>query len=362
MDEKELKEKLKKSIDEHELAWQEFFKDKPTPKNDDEQRQEIIEFGFWYNNVRPQTDTGKTPAQMGERILEYGEDNYEEYQRQLEVQDILQLIADEKFKEALKECDSTLKFETLEGLKKPNEAKIVLEKCIKLDPENPLVHYHLAGNLVTQKNFVAALKEIEQSVQKDEKNFEYLILKAQILSLMDNASFIEVLKKAKSADNDRLENFLDNLWIENKKSAAEKEKILKAALPHLASTNNSAFLETAEKALLMPVGREFREMFKGIQIESLFDKNEIEKAKVLARELLSANPKNPHAHYYQANIELHEGKPQKALKTINDCIKVAEERRIPHFDYYAYKATILKVLGEDSTEMETKAKELRNKI
>ncbi|MEK6942100.1 MAG: tetratricopeptide repeat protein, partial [archaeon] len=338
MGEKELKEKLKKSIDEHELAWQEFFKDKPNPKNDDEERQEMIEFGFWYNNVRPQTDTGKTPAQMGERILEYGEDNYEEYQRQLEVQDVLQLIADEKFKEALKECDSILKFEpknvdllllkfeALQGLKKPNEAKSILEKCIKLEPENPLVHYHLAGHLVTQKNFEWALKEIEKAVQKDEKNFEYLILKAQILSLMGNASFIEVLKKAKATDNNRLENFLDNLWIENQKFAAEKEKILKASLPHLKSRNNSAFLEAAENALLMPVRREFREMFKGIQIESHFDKNEIEKAKVLARELLSSNPKNPHAHYYQANIELHEGKPQIALKTINDCIKVAEEK------------------------------------
>ena len=60
--------KASKSINEFESAWQEFFKDKPTPKNDEEEKKELEDFHHWYNNVRKQNDTGKTPAEMYEEI------------------------------------------------------------------------------------------------------------------------------------------------------------------------------------------------------------------------------------------------------------------------------------------------------
>jgi hypothetical protein len=62
------KEKIPKeayiSFIEFEKAWQEFFKDKPEPTNDYEERKEQEEFYHWYNNIRKQSDTGKTPAEM----------------------------------------------------------------------------------------------------------------------------------------------------------------------------------------------------------------------------------------------------------------------------------------------------------
>src|SRR3989344_6217263 len=57
---------------EFELAWQEFFKNKPKPKNDEEERKEQEEFHHWYNYVRKQSDTGKTPAEMYKEI--YGKE------------------------------------------------------------------------------------------------------------------------------------------------------------------------------------------------------------------------------------------------------------------------------------------------
>ena len=72
MDEKELKKEGLRSIKEFELAWQEFFKDKPEPKNDEEDRKQQEEFYYWYNYVRKQSDTGKTPAEMYKEI--YGKD------------------------------------------------------------------------------------------------------------------------------------------------------------------------------------------------------------------------------------------------------------------------------------------------
>jgi hypothetical protein len=57
---------------EMEMAWQEFFKDRPRPKNDKEERKEQEEYHNWYNHVRKQSDTGKIPAQMYKEI--YGKE------------------------------------------------------------------------------------------------------------------------------------------------------------------------------------------------------------------------------------------------------------------------------------------------
>jgi len=68
---KQLK-KAKRSAEEFEMAWQEFFKNKPRPKNDEEERKEQEEFHNWYNHIRKQSDTGKTPAEMYKEI--YGKE------------------------------------------------------------------------------------------------------------------------------------------------------------------------------------------------------------------------------------------------------------------------------------------------
>ena len=68
MNEKELKEESFKGMKEFELAWQEFFKDKPEPRTEEEDRKQQEEFHYWYNYVRKQSDTGKTPAEMYKEI------------------------------------------------------------------------------------------------------------------------------------------------------------------------------------------------------------------------------------------------------------------------------------------------------
>lgn len=76
---KEQLEAAKISMKEFELAWQEYFKDKPNPKNDDEERKEQEEFHYWYNNIRKQSDTGKTPVEMEKRIMNFEwDENYSE--------------------------------------------------------------------------------------------------------------------------------------------------------------------------------------------------------------------------------------------------------------------------------------------
>ena len=58
------KKEIISGIKEFDLAWQEYFKDKPKPKNDEEDRKQQAGFYYWYNNIRKQSDTGKTPAEM----------------------------------------------------------------------------------------------------------------------------------------------------------------------------------------------------------------------------------------------------------------------------------------------------------
>ncbi len=73
--EKKIIEDGRRSMKEFDMAWSEFFKSKPQPRNDDEDRKQQEEFCDWYNNVRKQSDTGRTPREMGKRIIELGWDD-----------------------------------------------------------------------------------------------------------------------------------------------------------------------------------------------------------------------------------------------------------------------------------------------
>ena len=64
------KKEVRFAIKKFDLAWQEYFKDKPKPENDEEDRKQQAGFYYWYNNIRKQSDTGKTPAEMYKEIYD----------------------------------------------------------------------------------------------------------------------------------------------------------------------------------------------------------------------------------------------------------------------------------------------------
>lgn len=59
------------AIREYGMGFGEYFKNKPKPKNDKEMKKQMDEFMYWYNHVRKQSDTKKTPDEMYKEI--YGE-------------------------------------------------------------------------------------------------------------------------------------------------------------------------------------------------------------------------------------------------------------------------------------------------
>ena len=74
----DLRNKAKISMNEFEMAWQEYFKTKPKPKTDEEDIEQREEFAHWYNYVRKQSDTGKTPFEMGgDRMMNFSIDEEE---------------------------------------------------------------------------------------------------------------------------------------------------------------------------------------------------------------------------------------------------------------------------------------------
>jgi predicted Zn-dependent protease len=361
MNEEQLKKEAKRVMNEHELAWNEFFKDKPQPKNDEEEQKEAIDFAFWYNNVRLQSDTGKTPAEMGERFLEYGENSEEEmedYEKQLALKDIMDWIHDGRFKQALKECEWLLgaepknvelllfKFEALVGLRKMKKAQETLELCRKLDAEEPMIAFHSAEIFLLKKDFKNALKEIDTAIAKDEKNFDFLVMKANILFLLGNPGYNELLKKAESVDKKRLLNFIDNYWLDTyPQCGTEANKILEKANEFLFTKQKDKAQEEFKKLDNLPLEKPLRELVKVTKIEDYLNSRNMLQAEKLTEELLAENPQNPYAYYYQAKIALSKGKPEKALETINKGIETTEKTKTKNFNCYYEKAEILKTIG-----------------
>ncbi len=66
------------SVNEFEKAWREFFKEKSKPRTDNEDIEQQKEFAHWYNYVRKQSDTKKTPFEMGgKRMMDFSLDEEE---------------------------------------------------------------------------------------------------------------------------------------------------------------------------------------------------------------------------------------------------------------------------------------------
>ncbi len=81
---KDMKELFEKRVREFDSAWEEFFKNKPEPKTDEEDIKKQKEFSDWYNNVRKQSDTNLTPKEMSDsgmenRMFELKIDEEDEY-------------------------------------------------------------------------------------------------------------------------------------------------------------------------------------------------------------------------------------------------------------------------------------------
>ncbi|HLC96254.1 MAG TPA: hypothetical protein VJH97_02945 [Candidatus Nanoarchaeia archaeon] len=107
-------EEKSQAVKEYKQAFDEFYKDKPEPKDKEESKKMLEEFFHWYNNVRKQSDIGKTPAEMYKEIYGVGpsktvdlDEGVEEGINEEEIEDLREFFDRElwpKLKKDLKEA------------------------------------------------------------------------------------------------------------------------------------------------------------------------------------------------------------------------------------------------------------------
>jgi thioredoxin-like negative regulator of GroEL len=343
------------------IGMKEFFDKKEQPGTDEEERTQMQEFVFWYNNVRKQSDTGKTPAEMNERIMQYEEDNAEE---EYVLEEAFKALNNANYNEALEMCNwglemnpndenlLSIKIETHLNLGNFKEAQKTLLKLEKINPAYPPLHLFSATISIFEPNLKKALKEINQALKTDPNHFDFIITKAQILFLMDDDNYKNYIDKVKQIDAKRTNDFINNLWI-------EKEEIINKelqALNNMSFDNNTKDIEKQiQKIRKLKPKKENKLALDLLEIYFYLNTNQIEKAKKKLHNIKDIK-NNHHAEFCKAKIAFLENNLKKALGLINPLIN---DKKIygELFMLYNLKSQILKIQKDNNyKKWEEKAK------
>ena len=188
MDKEEIKKEGMRSIEEFETAWQEFFKDKPEPKNDNEDKKQQEEFYHWYNYVRKQSDTGKTPAEMYKEI--YGEDPKN--------------IFDEK------KPSRFMNFEWDEDFDEEDELDDAEEEGVSVATE------------IFENNWKKMKQEVEGQSKKEACRYSFILGFLNYMKVMDKKAEI-IGKEMKNMSKEDIEKLIDNFKeYEDEKASGEE--------------------------------------------------------------------------------------------------------------------------------------------
>lgn len=385
---KDKKEFMNPIFKEFELAWKEFFKNKPKPKTDEEDRKQQEEFIHWYNYIRKQSDTGKTPAEMYKEAYEKDPNkNSTEINRMMDfnwdekykepdelLQEAQELIMKGKYKEALKNVNEVLeiipddedsllmKAEILNNSGKFEESEKFLKKLEKNEELKAYVSFYRAQRYFLEANFIKALEYVKDAYKQEPDNFDFVIGLANYSYLNNDEDYNIYLEKAKEIDRKRTEKFLKEFWIKRKEIM--KGKFALIALENIDKLMIKGVIEEAEENLKFLLKnekylyKEIAKIVRGIQIECFLIKKDFNNALIKIGELINIDKNNPHVYFYKAQYFYENSMLNGALEEINKCLKIAE-RKIPHPDFYLLKSMILKKQDNDEyIYYENKAKEL----
>ncbi len=376
------------SVKELELAWQEFFKNKPKPKTDDQEKKQMEEFMKWYNYERKQSDTGKTPAEMFREI--YGEESREnsrnpsrlmnfEWDESYKEPDEMLIEADEliskgKYHEALTSVDEALdilgeneeaflmRAEILNYLGKFEEAEEYLKEVGKGNLK-AYSSFYRAQRYLFEGNFVRALKYMKEAYEQEPENFDFVIGLANHLYFENDLYYKDYIEKAKKIDKKRTENFLKEFWLEPKEMVIGPFSVVTLnCADKLMKENNAGEAEKNLGFLIIwerYLEKEFIKVIRGLQIECFIMQKKFDIALDKIDELVQIDKNNPHAYFYKAQIFYQSSKLNEALELVDKCLEISDKVMIPHPDFYMLKAMILRKQDDDeSIYYETKAKEL----
>ena len=194
------------------LAWEEYFKDKPQPKNNEDIEKEIKKFQEWYNHTRKQSDTRKTPAEMYKEI--YKEDPLKkpnEINRTINfrLNQNYDNELDEFKKEAIEIAEEIFENEIWKDAKKDTKEVSKKEACKSMFSLGFLTYIKLMDEQAedfqkkTKENpekFEKAMNEFSKIIKKDEENKD----------LWNENSFVETLDTNDPNYEERMKYFKEN--------------------------------------------------------------------------------------------------------------------------------------------------------
>ncbi|MFO8110701.1 MAG: tetratricopeptide repeat protein [Thermoplasmata archaeon] len=371
---KEEKKDFDKHINEFEEAHREFFKDRDKPTTEEEELKQQQEFVRWYNEERKQSDTGLTPVEMGDRLFEFSIDDPEEdtlREAAMYLEEGMFKKARERIEEILESRPGDVSALSLLAqshilTRNQKEARDTLDRWEKIDQKDPYLLFNKAQYHLMDLNLNRSLEHLDELLEREPDFFEGLLMKAQILSLMGDEGYEEIIGRARDIDEELTDDFLESHWTDGVLDPGEFFFSEIEEIDHLIESGKT---EEA-RAMISEIkdtgfSQESDEIFKRLELESFMQEGKEEEVEKRVKRWLRDDPEDLAALNYSAILSYSSGDLEKALETIDKVISTEEEDfdvSVGHFGSYMFKSEILKAMGDEGwKEWEEKADDTLNR-
>lgn len=263
------------------------------------------------------------------------------------------LIICEKILDIHPTCEEILllKADCLFHLEKQDESLDCTKILLEINPHCDQAYCQLAVIMFSVGDYNAALKAINDSLRIYSKNFDSIILKAQILYQLKRPSYKKWIEKAKQIDLKRAENFMENFWDEeilDFQSMMTLTNSIGETNEYMEKKEFNKALEILDRLIHLKLDRTMKEVVYSMKIECLIGLKDHENAEKFIQKLIKINKDYPMAYFHRAVIKFNTLYFDEALKETNTCIKVAEKVNMRHPQYYLLKAELLKKLNDQN--------------
>lgn len=214
------------------------------------------------------------------------------------------------------------------GINNNDKAVTALEKCLQLEPNNPVVHFELGKNYLAMKQYPKAFSSFEKASQLDPGNKWALVGMYDVCyETKDFNRAIDIVKKLVAFNSDYNED-LTSLYMNtqqfDKALALINELNEKVGNNEMRDTYKAAILRDAKfqgpekENLLAQIAKNPTEESNYISLIYLYsDSNQEEKALEIAKRLEAAIPSSEWAQVSLFKFHLNNNDAEKAIRSMN---------------------------------------------
>jgi len=278
------------------------------------------------------------------------------------------LMEQERFKEAKEIADEVLKTDPgdrdaffisiqasiFEG--DHRTAMDLLEEWKEHYPEDPYPFIQQAEVHILKYDFQPALEDVEKALELEPDLFDAVILKAQIFDMLEDERFEETIERARELDEERTELFLDQYRVKPFFCQTEEDRVISMMNE---ATQLMMSGDTEEAKELISDIREIeapdiaKDTIDKMELECLMMEGEEEGVESIVDKRAEEDSEDILSLFYSARLAHSRGDNEKALEKVDKTISVVEEDdeiSDDLFEYYAFKASLLESMGEESAK------------